>query len=278
MSSGPLKAWIFLLSLSVLIVVTGYTVGSRQGLLVGVGLALGINCLIFFYGDLRTLHLFACRRLEGQDPWNLAITIQKLASQARVPVPMIYIVEHPTPQAFSIGRNWTSAKICLTRGLLDLFGPDEIAAVLAVELTRIQRLDIFSFQVACAVSDSLFLFAEILDRAIGLVVGSGSTRRPRLASRLLMPLAALAVRLTVSPTNYLYADKKAAEWLHDANGLARVLWKLTSYAATQPLTIPPTMAHLFIVNPLTGQGRHQYFHVQPTIQQRIEFLVGYYPL
>lgn len=279
MSSGPLKAWIFLIILSAIFIVSGYTLGDRQGLLVGVGLALGINCLIFFYGDLRTLSLFGCRQIEGQDPWGLLPLTAQLAAELRIPKPQLFLIDCEAPQAFSVGRSYGNAKICLTRGLLELLNPEELKAVLAVELVRIQRLDIFSFQVACALGDSLLIVAGFLDRFFGVILGTGpQPHKKRFFTKAFSPLAALTVRATVGPQNYLIADRRAADWIHNANGLAHVLWKLQSYAVTHPLQIPASMAHLFIVNPLTAQGDPQYFHVQPSIKRRIEHLLGYYPL
>jgi heat shock protein HtpX len=279
MSSGPLKAWIFLIVMSVALMMAGYTFGDRQGLLVGVGLALGINSLVFFYGDLRTLSLFRGRRMEGQDPWGLLPLVKKLASQIKIPTPDVYVVEHPTPQTFSIGRGWKDAKFCVTRGLLDILSPQELEVIIAVELTRIRRLDIFSFQVASALSDGILIVCNFFDRLIALVIGSFyNPRRPHFFQRLFSPVAALVVRLIVGPQNYLLADRQAAEWLRNAKSLALVLWKIESYAATQPLPTPPSMAHLFIVNPLTGSPHDQYFCVHPSLKQRIEYLLGYYPL
>ena len=279
MLRGPLKAWFFLSTFSLALIVAGFTLGDRQGLILGVGLALGINTLVFFYGDWRTLRVFQNSKLEGQDPWGLMPLVRKKSQQLKLPPPEIYILEHETPQAFSIGRNWHSAKICLTRGLLRLLTPAEIEIVVALELTRIERLDTFSFQVASAFGDSVLLVSSFLDRTLRLVLGSApSPQYQGFFQNLMSPLACLAVRLTVGPQNYLQADKKTAERIHDAKGLAAVLWKLESYATTRPLLVPPSMAHLFIVNPLTGYGRDQYFPVQPTIQRRIEHLLGYYPL
>ncbi len=279
MSRGPLKAWFFLFCLSLFLTVAGYILLDRQGLIIGVGLALGINTLVFFYGDLRTLNLFGGERVLGQDPWNLLPLVKKLSAQMKLPPPEVYIVEHDTPQAFSVGRSWKSAKICLTRGLLKVFNAEEIEAVVAVELTRIERLDTFSFQVANAFSDGILMSAQFLDRVIGFVVGAGGgNRRPRVFTKMAYPFAALAVRLIVGPRNYLQADQEAANQIKNARGLAVVLWKLESYAATFPMEISPSMAHLFIVNPLTASKKPQYFRVQPSIQRRIEHLLGYYPL
>lgn len=279
MLRGPLKAWFFLSTFSLALIIAGFSLGDRQGLILGVGLALGINTLVFFYGDWRTLRVFNNMKVEGQDPWGLMPLVRKKSHLLKLPPPEVYILEHSTPQAFSIGRNWKSAKICLTRGLLDLLEPAEIEIVVALELIRIERLDTFSFQVASAFGDGVLLISLFLDRITRLVLGSNnSPQHQGFFQNMMAPLASLAVRLTVGPQNYLQADKKTAEWIRDAKGLAAVLWKLESYAGTQPLLVPPSMAHLFIVNPLTGYGRDQYFPVQPTIQRRIEHLLGYYPL
>lgn len=279
--SNAARTWFFLGTLMIIIVVMGQTTGGREGLLWGVGIALSINSLIYFYTDLRLNHLFHGQRLEGEDPWQALATLKGLCKKARIPIPQLIVLEQSAPQSMVMGRHPKSARVIVTRGLLEEFNTTELKAVLAFHVAAIKRQDILAFTVASAFLDTLLTICRIFDGIFRILVGANKNRhstQSHLFSVLCSPLAGFLLRLNVGQTNYLASDKMAAELCDDPQGLAKVLWKLSSYSLTRPLSIPASTAHLWMVNPLTNHGWARYFHVQPKVELRIRNLVGYYPI
>lgn len=281
MTKPATRAWTFMLLLSFLIILAGQTLGERQGLLWGVAIALSINTLIFFYGELRLAPWLAGREVEGTDPWSLLSTSANLSDQIRIPRPRIFILDSATPQALSVGNQWRAAKIYLTRGLLEKFNAAEREAVLAYEISTIKQQNTFAFTVVGAVADTFMVFAFWSDKFLRILIGT--KKRPHSAQNhamtyLISPLVALVIRLSVNKQDYLLIDKMAAELIHDPKRIANVLWKLHSYSSTIPLKALPGASHFYMVNPLTKSGWNRYFLVQPQIDTRIKSLIGHFPM
>ena len=275
------RSILLLLTLVFLILWLGQKLGHRDGLIIATAMALSIIGLIFWYGDWRLLPKFKVTELEGQDPWGLRVTLQDLSNKARTPMPRIYIVPSEAPQALAVGHSLSASKVFLTEGLLEQLSPEELKAVLAYNLICIKNRNTLSFTVASALAEVLLSLSSFLDWSLIWLFGSKkSSQQPRvrLATWTVAPLAATAVRLAVGRQPYLRADKDAAVLLGDSKILARVLWKLESYALTQPFYAAPAMSHFFIVNPLTANRFGRYFHAHPEIQERIKNLVGHYPI
>lgn len=268
------KPWLFLSLLSIALLAFGHFLAGRQGVLFAVVIALSINCLIYFYGDWRWLPSLKAHELEGYDSWGLIPWVRDRARKLGIHTPQIFIIPYSTPQALSMGRSPRTAKIFLTEGLLEKLSPEEVQAVLLYQLCSIRRLDTFAFTVAGALADSLMSLASAVDWLIRWLIGN----EKKLMTWLISPLASLVVHFAIGQRNYFLIDRMAGEQLKDVELMARVLWKLESYSRTAPLPIPESLAHQFIVNPLTTRGSGQYFQIQPNIRLRIERLVGHYPL
>ncbi len=268
------KPWLFLSLLSLALLVAGHFVADRQGVLFAVVIALSINCLIYFYGDWRWLPSLKAHRLEGYDSWGLLPWVHERSRKLDIHTPQLFVIPYSTPQALSMGRNPRSSKIFLTEGLMEKLSPEEVHAVVLYQLCSIRRLDTFAFTVAGALADALMSTAAFLDWLLRWIIGN----EKKLMTWLISPLASLVVHFAIGQRNYFLIDRMAAEQLRDSELMARVLWKLESYSRTSPLPVPESLAHQFIVNPLTTQGSAQYFQIQPNIRQRIERLVGHYPL
>jgi len=264
------RVWMLLTIFSFSVLVMGFWLGERQGLLLAFALVLLLNTAVYFLADFRVRNLFEARPLQGQDPWGLNIALEELAKQTRIPKPELMVVTLSVPTAFSTGRHWNHATIFLSEGLLTTLDRHELKAVLAHEVSKIKRLDTFAQSVSSSLSGSLLWFARSTDRLI-------FARNPRV-EKFFAPFALLPVHMSVGKGNYFAADELASHLLGSPQVLANVLWKLHSYAGTQPLEIPRSTAHLFIVDPLTSSQFHRYFQKHPPIERRIEKLVGYFPI
>lgn len=275
--NNPTKTFLFLSVFSTLTLFIGYMIYGRQGLLTGFALAISLNFFIYFYSEHRLREIFKGKEIEGADPWDILKIVKELAYKMKIPPPQIIMIPLMTPTAFSVGRNWDSAQIIVSKGLVESMTKKEVVSVLAHEMAHIRKLDTLSFGVGSALAGACMSWAHGMDRTyqwIARVKNPG----PGLFTSIVAPLAALLVKLTVNPNSEYEADKFAADAVGDPEIFAESLWKLQSYAATRPIRIPLSTAHLFVVNPLTTRGTNRYFHTQPSVESRIEKLIGRYPL
>lgn len=281
MKAQLIRSGLLLGALVVLVVGFGQRFGHRDAFVLSVALALSIIGLFLWYGDIRLVPLLKVEEIEGHDPWGIRRQLSALSERSRISLPRIFVVPSETPQALAVGRTPGSGKIFLTEGLLKLFTPDEINAVLAYNLMCIKNRSTISFTIGSAMADAILNIGGSVDWLINWLLGSGhhaERRRGQAVTWLVAPAAALMVRLSVGKLPYLRADRDTALLLGEGRTLATVLWKLQSYALTQPFSISPATAHFFMVNPLTTNRWGRYFHAHPQIRERIQNLIGHYPI
>lgn len=275
------RTWTFLTALMLLIVVSGQTLGGREGLLWGVAVALTINSLIYLYPDLRLKLLFSGEVLEGTDPWGVLNKLRELAQRARIPIPVVQVLPSASPQAMAMGRSPRSAQILLTQGLIDLLEPDELHAVLAYLVAKIKRQDIVGLTVAAAFMDFTLSLLGILDSGLRILLGakdSDQSVQAHFFSSIFAPFIGFLLRIEVGRHSYFRADHMASELCTNPGALAKALWKLHSYSLTEPFHPPIATAHLWIVSPLNRNNWAQKFQVQPSVDKRIRNIVGYFPV
>jgi heat shock protein HtpX len=279
--SNALKSWSFLLFLSLTLIVLGHFTLGREGLLIGLMAALGINFYVYFYEDLRVVESLGGRRLEGQDPWGLATTARSISAQMRVPNPKIVVLPKTSPQALVVGRSLTHGTLIITEGLLQKLDRKEIEAVLAYLIACVKNLNTLAFSVGSFLAWVLLGLASLLDAGLRLIIVEKKRPDqliPHFFTRLSAPLIGFLLRVSVRPHFYFDADRLAGDVIDDHPRLAQVLWKLNSYSRTEPFDSPLSISHMFVVNPLTAQAWTRYFHAQPTTEKRIRALIGHYPL
>lgn len=275
MPSIQTRIWLGLSALSLTLLVAGYWIGERQGLLIGLLCAFALLGLSYHYSEKHWVDALDAVQLEGQDPWGVVKWASEIAAKAKIQAPKLFLIESSFPTAFSQGRHANSAHIILTRGLLSNFSETEIRAVLSHEISKIRRGDHFRFGVMAGLASPLLLLTDGLDTLIWLVsLGKGK----RVLRRVLLPVYALLFRIVFQKADQYETDRFAAHLLRDPELLARVLMKLQSYSVRQTADFPPTAAESMIVNPLTAQSSNRYFKSQPTVEDRVEKLVGRYPV
>lgn len=270
------KVWLFIVLLSLAQLFLGYKLADRLGLFLGFLSAVGLNIVVFFFGESQLLKKLKASRWQGQDPWGLNERLKRIAHRAGTKAPHLYVFENETPAAFAVGHTWRSGSICLSSGLLKTFTEAELEATLAHQLCHIQRLDTFAFGVSSTLANSFIGIAQYLDQIWPFKFQNSFTRRPFL--NLLSPISWFIIRLSVGHKNYFENDELAATLLPDRKALAQALWKLDSYSETGPMTIPPCTSHLFIVNPEGKKEKNWFLITHPKVELRIKKLIGYYPL
>ncbi len=272
-----LKPWFLLTALSLGLLVMGFSLGERQGLLVGFALVLLLNGTVYFYTDIRISNMMGGHELVGQDAWQLEETVSKLAHQARIPKPRLVILALSLPTTLSTGRNWQRGTIYISEGLLKILSPDELRAVLAYEVARIKRLDTLVTGIGSSLSSALLAGPRWMDMIIfNPLFSRYGLKSP--VQHLVGWMAAAPIRLILGRSNYYAADQMAARLIGQPQSLAHALWKLQSFAGAETLDIPASNSLLFVVNPMPHRHYEKHFNVHPPVEKRIEKLVGYFPI
>lgn len=272
MVSRGTKVWVFLLLVCLSFLAVGERFGGRAGLLTGFLLAVGLNAVIFFFGESRILSRLNARMIRGRDAWGLRPRIDALCEKLNVRPPHLFVMESPSVTAFSVGFAVRRPCLCVSTGLLQKLDERELEAVLAQQLCHVGRLDSFSFGVAGVLANTLLGFAQVLDLLWPPNYFLGRKQTPFLT--LASPLGWLILRVVVNRSTYLENDRAAADLLGDRQRLGEVLWKLEGLAQTRPLEVPPCTSHLFVVNPEGFRQKNFFLRSHPPLADRLRSLIG----
>lgn len=267
------KVWVFLIALCFLLLILGERVGGRLGLLLGLLIAVGLNGLIFLFGETRLLSFYKTHPLKGRDPWGLLEKVRALSEKLELRrVPHVHLMESETPTAFAVGFTLKDPSLCISTGLLDKLDDEELEAVLAHQLCQLHRMEGFSFGVSSLLANTLLGIAQFLDHLWPPNFFLEKRQRPFLT--LLSPLGWLIIQAVVSRKTHSRSDLEAAELIADRERMAEVLWRLEGLAQTRPLDAPPGTSHLFIVNPEGDRQKNFFLRSHPPIENRLRSLVG----
>jgi len=273
--ASTIRPWIFLSLFSTCILALGFVFGQRQGLLLGFSMALSFNLFVYFYGEFRLRRLLGGHAILGQDPWKLEPLVLRLAKSAHIPKPQVIVISTRVPTILSTGRTRSSATIYLSEPLIKTLSTDELEAVIAYEMSRIRRLDTLVSSMSSALSEALLFVPRMIDSVIRILPGF---KKWCLFQKLFAPIASLPIKISVQKSTYLKNDAMAAKLTGQPHAMAQALWKIHSYSRALPENFPATANSVFIVSPRSKNGLEKSFSRHPSIEKRIENLVGYYPI
>ncbi len=264
--SSNFKTFFLLAFLTVLLVVAGRLIGGTQGAVIAFILALIMNVVSFWFSDKIVLKRYRAQEVTRDDNSRLYGIVERLVQNAGMPMPKVYIVPDSTPNAFATGRNPRHAAVAATQGILSLLNDEELAGVMAHELTHVKNRDTLTSTVAATLVGAITL--------LGQMGRSGSSSRNPMVyiGILLLPLAAMLIRMAVSRTREYSADQGGAKISGYPLGLANALNKLAHGSAANPISRgKPSDSHLFIVNPFMG-GLQSLLSTHPPMAERIKRL------
>lgn len=275
-----LKTGILLIVLTMLFVWIGSMLGGRDGAAFAFILALVMNFCAYWFSDKIVLSMYRAQQASESQVPELYRIVRELTEEAKMPMPKLYIIPQNTPNAFATGRNPKHAAVCVTHGIMDILNRDELKGVLAHELAHVKNRDILIMTITAVIAGAIMMLANMA-RWTAMFGGSSRDRNRGGANLLglivvsiLAPLAAMLIQLAISRTREYAADAKGAGLAHSPYGLASALKKLDEASRYSRMKASPQTAHMFIVNPLSGDAIASLFSTHPPIQERIKRLQG----
>ncbi len=281
MFTNTLKTFILLAALTVLFVIVGGSIGGRTGANFALLLAAGMNFFAYWFSDKIALSMAGARPVTESEAPELHAIVAKLAMQAGIPKPKVYIIPADTPNAFATGRDPQHAAVAVTRGIMNILNRDELEGVLAHEIAHIKNRDILISSIAAVLAGAIAYLAQMAQWAIffgGFHRDDDNNSSPLgilglIFMIVLAPIAATLIQLAISRSREYLADAKGAKICHCPLSLARALEKLEAWNRKIPMDVNPAQAQMFIVNPLKGEGLMHLFSTHPPIKERIARLV-----
>jgi heat shock protein HtpX len=252
-----------------LFLAVGYLVGGQGGMVFALLLAVGMNFFAYWNADKVVLSMYRAREVDETSAPDLVRIVRELSAKAGLPMPKVYIADNPQPNAFATGRNPEHAAVCATSGLLARVNDEELAGVLAHELSHVKNRDTLIMTITATIAGAISMLANF-------AFFMGGRRSPLgLVGTLLVivfaPLAAMLVQMAVSRTREYEADHSGALLSGRPLWLASALQDIERGAKNidnEPADAHPATAHMFIVNPLHG-GMAGLFSTHPPTEERI---------
>ncbi len=269
------RTGLLLAALTALFLVVGYLLGGQNGMMIALIVAIGMNVYSYWNADKVVLRMFKAREVDARSAPEFYAIVEQLAQRAHLPMPRVYIIDNPQPNAFATGRNPENAAVAATTGLLQLLSREEIAGVMAHELAHVKNRDTLIMTVTATIAGALGLLANF-----ALFFGGDNRNNPlglvgTILVVMLAPLAAMIVQMAISRTREYAADREGAEICGRPTWLASALQKLETTARridNRDAEQNPAAAHLFIVNPLHGGSMDNLFSTHPSTDNRVRKL------
>jgi heat shock protein HtpX len=273
------RTTILLAVLTALLVWIGDMFGGRQGAIMALILAGGMNFVSYWFSDKIVIKMYGGQEVGPNDDPELYGLVQDLAQRAGLPMPKVYVLPQDTPNAFATGRNPEHAAVAVTDGIRRILNKRELAGVLGHELTHVKNRDILVSTIAATLAGAIGYLAQMAQWA--MIFGGNRDRDEEGGSNIfglivmmvVAPIAAMLIQMAVSRSREYGADEGGAKITGDPLALASALKKLHMGAQNIPLetnnATANATAHMFIVNPLTGAGLASLFSTHPPMEERI---------
>jgi len=268
---------VFLMTLMmVLFIFVGNLLGGRSGMTIAFMFAVAMNFGSYWFSDKVVLAMYKAKEVNAESAPKLYGLVEELSQRASLPMPRVYVIDNPTPNAFATGRNAQHAAVAVTTGILQILNTEELAGVLGHELAHVKHRDILIGTVVSTFVGTITFVANMAGWAMMFSRGSDRDDDNGLGSLFLMivaPIAATLLQLAISRSREYGADEGGAEISGVPLSLASALEKLSMQNQAHPLqSAKPATAHMFIVNPLSGGGMMKLFSTHPSTEERVSRL------
>lgn len=271
-----IRTGVLLAGLTALFMAVGYLLGGTGGMMIAFGVAVVTNLFSYWNSDKMVLSMQGAHEVSPERAPDLYRMVEELSRNAGIPMPRVYLIETDQPNAFATGRDPQNAAVAVSSGLLRILEPREVAGVIAHELAHIRSRDTLTMTITATFAGAISMLAQF-----GLFFGGGNNRDNPLGAIgailmvFLAPVAAMLVQMAISRTREYEADRDGAEIARDPLALASALNKISQMAQRQVNVAAernPAMAHMYIINPLSGARMDNLFSTHPDTGNRIEQL------
>ncbi|MFA6156489.1 zinc metalloprotease HtpX [Mesorhizobium sp.] len=273
---NTLRTAMLLAAMTALFMGVGFLIGGSGGMMIALVIAAGTNLFSYWNADKMVLSMNHAVEVDEKSAPEYYAIVQALAKQAGLPMPRTYLIDNPQPNAFATGRNPQNAAVAASTGLLQALTHEEVAAVMAHELAHVQHRDTLTMTIVATFAGAI----SMLGNFAFFLGGNRDNNNPFgfvgvLAAMIVAPFAAMVVQMAVSRTREYEADRRGAEicghplWLASAlDKIARGAERIRNPDAERN----PATAHLFIINPLSGERMDSLFSTHPSTENRISAL------
>jgi len=270
------KTALLLAGMTALFMGVGYLIGGASGATIALVVAAGMNLFTYWNSDRMVLSMYGAQEVDARSAPDLVRLVAELAGRAQLPMPRVFVMDNPQPNAFATGRNPENAAVAVTTGLMQSLSREELAGVIAHELAHVKNHDTLLMTVTATIAGAISMVAQF-----GMFFGgnrdnnNGPGLIGSLALMILAPLGAMLVQMAISRTREYAADEMGARICGQPRWLASALAKIDDAAHQVPnyeAERAPATAHMFIINPLSGQGMDNLFATHPSTENRIAAL------
>lgn len=272
-----LKTTFLLAALTLLLVFFGQAVGGASGMKVAFIFACIMNLGSYWFSDKIVLAMYRAQPLSETDAPEVYSILHEICTRTNLPMPRVYLIPTAAPNAFATGRNPKHAVVAVTQGIVELLNREELKGVLAHEITHVANRDILISSIAATLAGAIAMIADMFRMSLYF----GGTRRADdrggasnplvlLVMAIIVPFAAMLIQFAVSRSREFHADESGAKFIGNPLYLASALQKIDKASKQIPFHgAKPETAHLFIMNPLSGQAFMKLFSTHPPMEERI---------
>lgn len=272
---NSVKTVFLMAAMMALFLLVGYALGGNSGMTIAFIFSLIMNFGSYWFSDKIVLKMYRAQQVTREQAPKFYNMVEQLAQNANLPMPKVYIINDPTPNAFATGRNPKNAAVAATTGILQSLSNDEMAGVMAHELAHVKNRDILVSTIAATLVGTITYIAQMAGWLA--MIGRGNDREGGsglggLILIILSPIIAMLLQMAISRSREFMADAGGAKISGDPMALATALEKISRGNQIKPVShSSPASAHMFIINPLAG-GFGKLFSTHPPTEERIKRL------
>ena len=275
---NTVKITLLMTGMTILFVFAGQAMGGQTGMVMAFFFAVLTNFFAYWFSDRMVLMMTGAKEVTRAQAPKLFDMVEALTQRAGLPMPKLYVMPEAAPNAFATGRDPHHAAVAVTEGIMNMLSPRELEGVLAHELAHIQNRDILISTIAATMAGAISMLANMAQW--GMMFGGrrhdseqeGGHPIAAIAAMILAPIAAMLIQMAISRSREYLADAKGAQIHGNPMDLAAALRKMEQSGRRARMDVAPAAAHLFIMNPLRGNGIMSLFSTHPPVRERVKRL------